>query len=244
MTTVRAVAGPVPAHRPDSLIAVAIGTFGHEFWKVRGDQLQNRLGSQAAYIAHVHGTSLHQARNLAIRDCADWGATHVICVDADDDLEDGYIAAMYDALDDLPADQRVLCQPATRGVYPDGTEDAEAVVIEMPARQTLMDRNVFVIGTMFRADHFEAVGGFADWPAMEDWDFFLRLRATGAKPIRVRRAVYRVGVNENSRNSAERLGGPRIVGALVSDIRKSHKAWCAEHGIDPLATAAIRGIDL
>jgi len=189
-------------------VAVIVATFGEERWA----QLARTIAVPSAeaerpteLIVH-HGSSLHQVRNAA----AAAASSEWLCfLDADDELEPGYLAALLAAAGDLRA-------PAVR--YVTGGEP-------LPPAQTLERRNISnlnpcVIGTLLRRELFEEAGRF--WPekAWEDWSLFRRCWLLGAKIEHVPAAVYRVNVNTAGRNST--VDRPHT---LHREILRSHAAW-------------------
>jgi len=145
----------------------------------------NQTVQPASVVVSVADT-LQQARNWA----AGPARTEWLCfLDADDELDPGYIEAMLAGSGDLR-------QPSTLGVV-DGREDAAPVLI--PAKN-LMDGNYIVIGAFIRAQMFAEVGGFDDLDAYEDWDLWLRCWLHGAEITTCPEAIYRVHVQPTSRN--------------------------------------------
>lgn len=125
---------------------------------------------------------------------AEWARTEWLCfLDADDELDAGYVEAMLAGDGDLR-------QPATLGVV-DGVADAKAVLIP---RRPLMDANYIVIGAFIRTDLFLEVGGFRELPAYEDWDLWIRVWLAGGVITAAAEAIYRVHVNTTGRNSLDR----------------------------------------
>lgn len=186
-------------------IAVCIGTFGDidrweriaRTWALPSVEMQLE---PPARITWSHGPTLQAARNNAARPEGCLDDTEWLCfVDADDELDPGYIAAMAAAAKDLEGDW--LLQPATLGVHPDLREDPHPVVIP---RKNLLDGNFMVISTLIRTSQFHRLGGFEDWPVYEDWDLWLRARYDGAQFNAVPEAVLRVHVHPNSRNDGDR----------------------------------------
>lgn len=186
-------------------IAVCVGTFGDP------DHWTHMVAHTAAPSVHrqtlppaafewVHGPNLHEARNLAAEAAVANPHVNWLCfLDADDELDDTYLEAMHTATTGLAGDW--LLQPATLGVHPDGHEDPYPVVIPP---KPLLDGNFMVIGTVVRADQFQRVGGFHEWPIYEDWDLWIRCTRDGARHRPVADAIYRVHVNPNSRNNGQR----------------------------------------
>lgn len=160
------------------------------------------------------GESLHQARNEGM---AAIDTDYMIHLDADDELDRHYVEAVREALElRTAATGTYLCQPSTLGVV-DGVEDPEAVLIP---QRPLRTGNFLVIGTAFPTRLGRQVGGFLDYPAWEDWAFFLRLEAMGAIPITVPNAIYRVHVNPDGRNS--KAANDR---SLFNRILQDHNVW-------------------
>jgi glycosyltransferase involved in cell wall biosynthesis len=178
-------------------VTVAVATYGDDGWI----QLASRRAIPSALaldvaVVHMHGETLHEARNAALdRVETEW----VIHLDADDELEPGYIAAMASAMADL----RVPSVSYVRHGRPD--------VARMPrvaghrhdcTADCLAWGNWLVIGTAVRADMLRKVGGWHDYPWSEDWDAWVRCWAAGATIEAVPNAVYRAHVRPDSRNRA------------------------------------------
>lgn len=169
-------------------VAVVVATFGADRWAqlARRRAVPSAEAEQPAELIVEHGETLHQARNDAARRArADW-----LCfLDADDELEPGYLAALLAATGDLRA-------PSVRYVTP--TETPEPISF---AGRNIDNMNPCVIGTLIRRDQFHEAGGF--WPerAWEDWSLFRRAWLLGAKVEHVPAAVYRVHHDPTGRNS-------------------------------------------
>ena len=166
--------------------------------------------SGADKVIHVHDENLAFARNRGARDI---GTDYIVFLDADDLLSENYCGILKGYLEE----GNILYQPETRGFYPDGSLDAESNFI--PDRN-MNESNNLVIGTAVTARYgleFDPI-----LRALEDWDFFLRMIATGAKVKQCPGMVYLVGVNEQSRNAPsgahnEAYGIIRRKGIAVSD---------------------------
>jgi glycosyltransferase involved in cell wall biosynthesis len=186
-------------------IAVCVGTFGDvdrwektaHTWALPSVEMQHE---RPARMTWNHGPSLHVARNDAARPPGCLDDTEWLCfLDADDELDPGYIAAMAAATKGLEGDW--LLQPATLGIHADLCEDPHPVVIP---RKNLLDGNFMVISTLIRTEQFHRLGGFQDWPIYEDWDLWLRAWRDGAQFKAVPDAVLRVHANPRSRNDGDR----------------------------------------
>lgn len=183
-------------------VAVLIGTFGDiQEWIPFVRRASASVEAQtrpADCVTWVHGETLQEARNSAAAkaDNCDW----FIFLDADDELDPRYIESMLAAADGT-AD---IIQPSTLGFYEDGHEDVAPVLI--PERD-LSNGNYLVIGSMCKKTMFFNVGGFDDYPCLEDWALWLKMQACGARFGKAPAAVYRVAVRPNSRNGNESTHG-------------------------------------
>ncbi len=178
-------------------VSVATGTYGDAAWE---ELAAARAGASVppgvAWI-HVHGEALHDARNAALEQVR---TDHVVFLDADDELEPGFLDAMATGTADLRA-------PAVRYVKPSGR--AHAPYVPRVAGHThdctadcLHDGNWLVIGTCARTQLLRDAGGFRDFPWSEDWDLWLRCWRAGATVEAIPTAVYRAHVRPDSRNRA------------------------------------------
>lgn len=177
-------------------LTVVVATFGDESW-VRLAQRAIASAQPQAPTVHIHGESLHQARNdgLAMAD-TEW----VVFLDADDELEPGYVEAMLQGTADLRAPAVSYVRPR----HPPRTPGFPKVAGHQHdcTADCLTDGNWLVVGTAVRADMVRAVGGWHDWPCYEDWDLWLRCWQAGATVEAVAGAVYRAHVRFDSRNRA------------------------------------------
>lgn len=185
-------------------VTICISTFGGDEWK---ELAQKRaLPSAAAFACPVvlaHADTLHEARNNALAQVAtEW----VVFLDADDQLDSGYLEALNAASADLRA-------PAVRYVRPNGLSLRPAAVPRVHGHDheceagCLVYGNWMVIGTAAPAALLREVGGFRDWPAYEDWDLWARCWQAGASCQPVPDAVYIAHVRRDSRN---RGGSPEM----------------------------------
>jgi cellulose synthase/poly-beta-1,6-N-acetylglucosamine synthase-like glycosyltransferase len=175
---------------------VVVATFGEDHWRrLAATRAIPSARTMDVPVVHAHADTLHNARNSGLG----WVKTEwVIYLDADDELEPGYIDAMAAGTADLRA-------PAVRYVHPGGRIGRPA----MPrvAGHThacdatcLPAGNWLVIGTCVRADMLRQVGGW--WPETlyEDWSLWLRCYKAGATFEAAPKAVYRAHIRPSSRN--------------------------------------------
>lgn len=180
----------------DLNVTVAVATYGGPEWI---DLAQRAIASarDQAPVVHAHGDTLHEARNTALDLVeTEW----VVHLDADDELEPGYIATLATGTADLRA-------PAVRYVRPGGRafppyvprvagHDHDCIADCLP------HGNWLIVGTLARTDLVRSVGGWRDFPWSEDWDLWLRCWLAGASIEAVPDAVYRAHVRPDSRNRA------------------------------------------
>lgn len=177
-------------------MTVCVATYGDPTWKQIADRAVVSVPADVPVVRY-HGTDLCDARNMALAEVT----TEFVCfLDADDELESGYLDAMSRA---RPADIRV---PSVRYVRPD-----HAGLVTMPrvaghhhvCKPTCLPAgNWIVIGAVARTQLLCDVGGFRPFDWSEDWDLWLRCYQAGAKFETVRAAVYRAHVRDDSRNRA------------------------------------------
>lgn len=177
-------------------IGVVVGTYGDkDKWGPLAQRAMASVEANTQLPAKAmwcHEDTLQNARNHGARQLdTDW----LIFLDADDELDVRYIEAMSDGLGDIR-------KPRTLGVYPDGSTDDSPAMI--PTRD-LSTANHIVIGAMCRAELFWDVEGFRDWPVLEDWCLWRRMVRAGAVVGEVPDAIYRIHVNEGSRNTNQAL---------------------------------------
>jgi cellulose synthase/poly-beta-1,6-N-acetylglucosamine synthase-like glycosyltransferase len=148
-------------------------------------------------VIHTHGGTLRDSRNGAL---ALVNTEWVIFLDADDELEEGYIEAMAAGT----ADVRV---PAVRYVAAAATSTRARMPMVAGHRHActgdcLAFGNWIVIGAAVRTDLVRKVGGWRDFPWSEDYDLWARCWLAGATFEPVPTAVYRAYVRRDSRNRA------------------------------------------
>lgn len=176
---------------------ICVGTFGGSEWaKLASERAIPSAEAQEVPVIHRHGLTLAQARNEALALVkTEW----VVFLDADDELEAGYIAALAAGSADLRA-------PAVS--YVRGSR-RHAPYVPQVAGHThactaacLCEGNWLVIGTAVRAELARQVGGFKEWACYEDWCFFQRCWLAGASVEAIPMAVYLAHWRRDSRNRA------------------------------------------
>lgn len=178
-------------------VTICVATFGDASWVELAER--RALPSARSFgvpVVHVHGATLHDARNAALSEVeTEW----VVHLDADDELDAGYLDALGSGTADLRA-------PAVRYVRP--TSAAAPYVPKVAghrhacAAECLPDGNWLVVGSLVRAQMVRDVGGWRDFPWSEDWDLWLRCWLSGATVEAIPSAIYRAHVRADSRNRA------------------------------------------
>lgn len=193
-------------------VAVVIATYGDQDW---ADLARNCALPTAdlekpdeLYLIHDRIGSLARARNEGARRAR---SSHLVFLDADDELAPGYVRALRDAYSvltiPLKGESEVapfrtkpsLLVPRVQFISEDGDEGRPL----FPNRHLPMeDLNHCVIGTAVPRLLFQAVGGFRDdLPIYEDWALFLACKRAGARLVDVPGAIYRAHAHADSRNN-------------------------------------------
>lgn len=197
---------------PCAPVSVIVATFGDPDWVSLAHRraIPSVFNQQLppAELKHIHGVTLAVARNRgAALVKADW-----LCfLDADDELEPGFLQECARAIDENP--EANLINPAVRWVN-NGVPSPEAILID--ARPPAVG-NYLIIGTLIRRSLFNTVGGFRERDAWEDWELFYRCHLQGAHIVRVPTAVYRAHQHPGSRNLVD---GPTAA-RLTREIRRA-----------------------
>jgi glycosyltransferase involved in cell wall biosynthesis len=179
-------------------VTVVVATYGDEEWS---DLAHERAIPSAKAldvpVIPTHCENLRTARNLGLELTR---TERVIFLDADDELEPGYLEAMATGTADL----RV---PAVRYVKPKhNTPLARMPQVAGHGHRCVADclafGNWLVIGTLAPTELLKRVGGFGDEPIYEDWALWVRCWQAGATVEAIPQAVYRAHVRSDSRNRA------------------------------------------
>lgn len=178
----------------DFSVTVCIATFGSREWEERGWNLAFK--TDAKNILVNHGKTLAESRNELIHSVS---TEYIVFLDADDELESGYLEAMAKG----NADVRVpMVRYVKNGVRQFASFPRVARCLHEGAcgPACLPLGNYVVIGAAARTDALRAVGGFRDWAIYEDWDLWLRMHLNGSTFENISDAIYQANVNWNSRN--------------------------------------------
>ena len=132
-------------------VTVVVGTYGEGRWARMARSRAIPSAESQAPVIHEHGKTLAEARNTALeRVETEW----VIHLDADDELEPGYVEAMSTGTADLRA-------PAVRHVWPKWASEPEVPKVRAHdhdcVAECLRAGNWLCIGT--RATDRDASGG-------------------------------------------------------------------------------------
>lgn len=162
------------AIRPDVDVSVIIGTYGDDHWDHRGDRLAQRTFEEQTpvymEVINVHASTLANARNHGANlSRGQW----LVFLDADDFLDSSFCLAVAQS----GASVDVLC-PKVQGFRADGEMIEDESV--RPTPTDLIKQNYLPVGAPIRCEMFERVGGFKEWPVLEDWAFWLEAEYCGA----------------------------------------------------------------
>ena len=176
-------------------VTVCVCTYGDIQWidlaKARALPSAYRQTAPPRVIHRHDRSSLALARNGAARDAT---TKYLIFLDADDELDRGYVEAMLRGTADVR-------RPSTVGIV-DGVQVSAPVMMTGP---NLLEANYIVIGAMVDREKMLAVGGFSDYPVLEDWDLWIRLKLARCSFEPIPEAIYRVHIAGHSRNRNEAL---------------------------------------
>lgn len=183
-------------------VTIAVATYEGPQWPhldpVRARALASAYAAGATAVVDVH---LAAGSAMAARNAALWQVETewAVFLDADDELEAGYLDAMAAGTADVraPAVRYVEARSASMPRMPRVSSHAHECVAEC-----LLYGNWLVIGSMIRADLARELGGFRDFEWSEDWDLWLRCHLAGASIEAIPAAVYRAHVYKRSRNRA------------------------------------------
>jgi glycosyltransferase involved in cell wall biosynthesis len=178
-------------------VTVVVGTYGEGRWARMARSRAIPSAEAQAPVIHEHGKTLAEARNAALEQVE---TEYVVHLDADDELEPGYIEAMATGAADLRA-------PAVRHVWPKWASEPEVPKVWAHdhdcVAECLRAGNWLCIGTCARTEMLQAVG-WEEFGWSEDWALFARAWQAGATVEAVPSAVYRAHHARRSRNKVRR----------------------------------------
>jgi len=201
-------------------VSIIVATYGSEEWRIMGDGTAEHAQREAKVErVHLSDGTLAEARNLGAHEVkSDW----LVFLDADDRLEEGYIWAMHDALEEAvnitetPAiTAPILLVPKVQYVRGSRRDVAR---FPKPPEGGIKNGNWMVIGTAIQRELFWQVGGFEEWPMYEDWALFARAMKAGAVEVQVPNATYLAYRRSRSRNHE---GGRNAKVAAHDAIRRA-----------------------
>jgi len=221
-----------------------IATCGDESWSelawARAYPSASSQGFDEVIVEHHAGATLAEARNriLASADC-----DVVVFLDADDELEHGYLDAMKIALDrytNQGGTVRTESGPRPTRLGPLCPVPLLAPAVRyvrngVPGRAQLVNRgrwpklNECVIGTGAPRRLLLELGGFDEWEAWDDWALWLKCVARGAQIVHVEDAIYRAHVRRDSRMRS-------VVDSrwLHAAHTRAHREWAEKEGVPSL----------
>lgn len=182
-------------------VTIAVATYGGQEWvDLAHARAIPSAEATGAPVVYAHADTLHDARNQAL---ARVDTEHVVHLDADDELEPGFLDALLAGTADIRGPRvRYLRErqkpqhvpepwtPRVAGHHHDCTADC------------LPEGNWLVVGSLAPTQLLRDVGGWRDFEWSEDWDLWLRCWKAGATFELIPDAIYRAWVRPKSRNRA------------------------------------------
>jgi len=195
-------------------LTIIVGTFGDQKWSdlAKGRAVPS-AESEDVRVIHNHGevlesygASLAACRNDAARKAT---TEFLLFLDADDEIEPGFVKAMGETNGDLRT-------PAVRYIRP-GRGAARPMFWP---EKNIQDSNYLIVSTLIRRELFWEVGGFEPFDLYEDWCLFSRCIKAGATVTRVPDAICRVHIDPQSKHRygssrAEKLAAHHAVRSAV-----------------------------
>jgi hypothetical protein len=180
--------------------SIIIATHGEDKWeKLALERAFPSAESQGVpvYIGHDSTSDRATVRNrLAEKTDSDV----LIFLDGDDELGEGYVAAMQETAEDQKGVWPYLLTPKVSYVDKRGKAETARFWPEVPIRHG----NWMVVGTAVPRDLFFEVGGWRSLTSTgrlneyDDWDLWIRCQLKGATPVRALDAIYIAHVRSDS----------------------------------------------
>jgi len=206
-------------------ISVVISTFGEESWKKLAEQaIESAEKAGAKEILYNHSSSLHEARNTGLYSAnCEW----VVHLDADDFLAPTFLEEISSGTSDI----RV---PAICYSYSNQFNIRTARIPSVwPHKHScnpkcLESGNYIIVGAMVKTELAQQIGGWRDYPALEDFDLWQRCWLAGATFENSPKAIYLARVRNGSRNRIKR---PVEMAKLQREISKvNFEEWSFKWG--------------
>lgn len=178
-------------------VTIAVCTFGDERWKdLAAERAVPSAKAQGVEVVTFHADVLHNARNEALNASDGW----IIYLDADDQLEPGYVDAMLAGTGDVraPSVQRVRRGRNKRGRYMPRVWGHRHECVG----GCLPEGNWVTVGAMVSTHLLKDAGGWQDEPIYEDWSVWLRCWKAGGDVQPCPDAVYRYWFSDTTRNGS------------------------------------------
>lgn len=181
-------------------VTIAVCTYGADTWRELAEyRALPSAETQGTRVLHIHADTLHDARNGALSHAA---TSHIIYLDADDELEADYVTHLLAGSADLRAPSvRYVQGERARGASPRMPHVAGHNHHECGG-ECLPFGNWIVVGALAPIGLLQAAGGWHDWPCFEDWDLWARCWQHGCTVEPIHAAIYRAHVRHDSRNRA------------------------------------------
>ena len=180
-------------------VKIAVCTYGSQEWRDLADQRAvPSAEAQGVPVMRCHAETLAESRNWALEIC---DAEFLIYLDADDQIEEGYVEAMLAGQGDVRA-------PSVRRVKADGRAKRRTYMPRVwnhthECRGACLELGNWVtVGAMARTELLREVGGWGDQPIFEDFALWLRCFRAGADIQPCPDAVYRYWESPNHRNGS------------------------------------------
>lgn len=181
-------------------VSIIIASHGEESWSELAHRrpLPSALAEPAeVLIGHDPVGNRASVRNgLAAKAKGEY-----LCfLDADDELQPGYVQAMQRAHEAEADPGPLLLTPRVSYVIK-GRQRPPKFWPEVPP----WSGNWMVLGTLVPRALFHEVGGWrefspGDWNEWDDWELWIRCQKAGARPVKVPRAVYIAHQESTSRH--------------------------------------------
>lgn len=197
-------------------VAIVIATFGSNEWSEAGDWLCAEIQKQTVVPplirVHLPHGSLVEARNegirIALNDPAWSDTTWLVFVDADDELDPFFVEELlaYDGDADI-------LQTAVRGFLDDENGNRswlDPVPVLHKQKYPLIRQNFLTIGSPVRVSLLRQIGGFDEFPVLEDWALWLKAYNHGAEFDELYDAVYWINDNHNRNLGSETVNPDEI----------------------------------